>query len=155
MITYKEYLDGGGEVVLKSKACGRLDGRHKHQCPCGSYYHAFMIVDVSHLPDMLTGGEKFICGGCLTTWQREKRKFTDTDDFIIEQEWEMELERRNGGDVEKMKPVVKQFLERYQRRNVEKMRQYKGFDKGTKRRDVYDVAEKKHKSVVKRLAVVS
>ena len=61
-------------LVYLRRADGRLDAR----CPiCNIACGEGRLIDVSNLPDEITGGHKWACDGCQTRWTRTQIVFKD------------------------------------------------------------------------------
>lgn len=96
MITYKDYLDGGGEQLFATRSTGRADGAEQVRCVCGHWDWPVQFLDVSALPDAFTDGETYACPVCVAGWQRSLKKFDPADDFIHWAEWQAEFAARLG-----------------------------------------------------------
>lgn len=95
-MTYQDYLNSGGEE-LYDKIDVNQAGKIAVRCICGQIAFSYAMIDVRNFEDHLTKGEKFICGGCYSTWERKKHKIDLTDDFLIPEEFTAKfIERQTG-----------------------------------------------------------
>ena len=111
--TYKDYLDGGGTPLYPTKYTGRADGQFKVRCACGSLSYAQTMVDIRGVDNHLTQGQEFVCDGCISKWEREKRPIKVGDTFLVRHEFRAALiETLHGGKNADAEAVALKSLER-------------------------------------------
>lgn len=78
------------------------DGAETHQCPvCLNWTAAAQLADVTGISASLTGGNRWVCDGCWTEWQRRQLPLSSGDDFVTAEEWFIrfcELTGREAGN---------------------------------------------------------
>jgi len=97
-MTYKIYLDNGGEPLYDE-----IPNPHNKlavRCSCGAIVRPHELIDVRVFHHRLTNGEKFVCTGCYSTWEREKHKIDAADGFIIQEEFRAKFIETKTGRVD-------------------------------------------------------
>lgn len=122
-MTYQDYLDKAGEAILTE-----VENAHKKtavRCSCGQIVWTYNMIDVRMFSDRLTNGEKFVCDGCYSTWERECRSIDEGDDFIIPEEFAAKfIEKKRGKKDAGAEKVRLEYLEKANKKLLEKEAAY-------------------------------
>jgi len=124
-MTYMTYLENGGAKLYPEMDVGRADGKPKVQCKCGAWAFAQTMIDVRTFNRVLTEGEKFICDGCYSSWERQKRAIDPGDNFLIRHEFRAKFAAKRLGRPDPEAEKVKlEYLEKEKERVLEDESRY-------------------------------
>ena len=117
-MNYKKYLNDGGKALYRTMDVGRADKAHKVLCGCGLWAFPQIMVDVRNLNPILTGGEKFVCDGCVSSWERQKRAIDPGDIFLIRHEFSAKFAAKMLGKPDVQAEEVKQEYLKKERKKI-------------------------------------
>lgn len=119
-MTYKIYLEKGGKKIFDEVDVGRADGDPAIVCGCGGRGFAHTMVDVRSFRRNLTGGAKFICDGCISKWERQRRAIDPQDNFLVRHEFRAKFAEKRLGKKDTQAEIVKgEYLKKEQKRIIE------------------------------------
>lgn len=125
MLSYKDYIAGGGVPLYPTKYTGRADGLFKVRCPCGSLAFPQTMVDVRSFDAVLTEGQEFACDGCISDWERNKKPLKAGDIFLVRHEFRAAFAaHRLGAADQQADAVALEYLNKELKRTKDKEKAY-------------------------------